>query len=906
MTKCPSCASEIADSSRFCSACGQNVEADIFATRTVAASVPATPRPSARTPESSASRLASSSSAETRFVPGTLLAGRYRIVSLLGKGGMGEVYRADDLTLDQPVALKFLPQGALSNPNALARFRNEVRVARQVSHPNVCRVYDVGEIDGHVFLSMEYVDGEDLGSLLRRIGRLPVDKALEIARKLCAGLAAAHEKGVLHRDLKPSNVMLDSRGQVLLADFGLAGLADQISGAEVRNGTPQYMAPEQLAGKEVTERSDIYSLGLVIYEIFTGKRPFEANTLEELIRAQSKATPVSLSTLVRDLDPAVERVVLRCLNPDPSRRPSSALAVAAGLPGGDPLQAALAAGETPSPEMVAAAGEGVGLAPRYAVALLAAVVLGVAAMYILGARHSALQQVQPQYSPEVLAQKARDIILRIGYPEPPADTDRQYYWNSSYLNYVRNNDKPAPQWNQILRGRPLPLQFWYRESPYPLTGVEFHDDLLTPGMVTEDDPAPILSGMIALKLDAQGRLLYFERIPEQKLPPAKDHGAPDWSALFAAAAIDPSQLKSGEPLWTWLATSDLRAAWTGTWPGSTRPLRVEAASLRGQPVAFQLIGPWSLTDRSPPRESTGGELAQFILLIVIALAVGVGSWLLMRRNVKKGGGDTAGATRLAGWVGYAQMALWLFRSHLAVSMGTFGMFLIAIATSIFYAFVARTMYLALEPHVRRRWPQSMISWSAVLMGHWRDPIVGRDVLAGAALAVAVKLLNQLSNLMLAGADPPDLGTTDTLLGIRSTLAIFFKSVPHGIRDTLLFFFVLFILRVLLRNQWLATAGFMLIFALQASLQSSHPVLDGIATFIVFGLIAGLVLRFGLLALAVFIFVDGVVNGIQPTLDTSAWYLGNDIVLLAGILALAAWGFHTSIAGRKLWKQDLLS
>jgi len=224
---------------------------------------------------------------------------------MLGKGGMGEVYRADDLTLDQPVALKFLPEAISGHADTLSRFRNEVRVARQVSHPNVCRVYDVGEIEGFVFLSMEYVDGEDLGSLLRRIGRLPPDKALEISRKLCAGLAAAHEKGVLHRDLKPSNVMLDSRGHVLLTDFGLAGLADQISGAEVRNGTPAYMAPEQLSGKEVTARSDIYSLGLVLYELFTGKRPFEAETLDALVRKQTDSKPASITTLVRDLDPSV-------------------------------------------------------------------------------------------------------------------------------------------------------------------------------------------------------------------------------------------------------------------------------------------------------------------------------------------------------------------------------------------------------------------------------------------------------------------------------------------------------------------------------------------------------------------------------------------------------------------------
>ena len=143
-------------------------------------------------------------------------------MALLGRGGMGEVYRADDLTLDQPVALKFLPEATARDEAALERFHNEVRIARRISHPNVCRIYDIGQADGLVFLSMEYVDGEDLGSLLRRIGRLPYDKALEIARKLCAGLAAAHGKGVLHRDLKPANVMLNGEGEVVIMDFGLA------------------------------------------------------------------------------------------------------------------------------------------------------------------------------------------------------------------------------------------------------------------------------------------------------------------------------------------------------------------------------------------------------------------------------------------------------------------------------------------------------------------------------------------------------------------------------------------------------------------------------------------------------------------------------------------------------------
>src|SRR5580700_2850366 len=231
---------------------------------------------------------------EGRFVPGTLLAGRYRILTMLGRGGMGEVYRATDLTLGQSVALKFLPEEAARNQRLLERFHGEVRVARVVSHPNVCRVYDIGQVEGMPFISMEYVDGEDLASLLTRIGRLPADKAVETGRKLCAGLAAAHDRGVIHRDLKPQNIMLNKRGEPVIMDFGLAAVADQLTGAEARNGTPAYMSPEQLKGEEVTTKSDIYALGLVLYEIFSGKRAYEAQSIAELIKLQEGAQISSL------------------------------------------------------------------------------------------------------------------------------------------------------------------------------------------------------------------------------------------------------------------------------------------------------------------------------------------------------------------------------------------------------------------------------------------------------------------------------------------------------------------------------------------------------------------------------------------------------------------------------------
>ena len=171
-----------------------------------------------------------------------------------------------------------------NDPQRLEYFHNEVRLARQVSHPNVCRVYDIGEVDGQHFLSMEYIDGEDLKILLRRIGRLPKDKGIQIAQQICAGLAAAHEQGVLHRDLKPANIMIDGKGQVRITDFGLAKLASDGTAGEIA-GTPAYMAPEQLARGQTSVQSDLYSLGLILFELFTGQAVYEAGTIRDIPRS---------------------------------------------------------------------------------------------------------------------------------------------------------------------------------------------------------------------------------------------------------------------------------------------------------------------------------------------------------------------------------------------------------------------------------------------------------------------------------------------------------------------------------------------------------------------------------------------------------------------------------------------
>ena len=499
MAACPNCAGTVPEGSRFCPSCAAPLEVTSAETRT------GLPAGAHRTPSSLHPSLDNA-----RFLPGSMVAGRYRVVGLLGRGGMGEVYRADDLKLGQPVALKFLPESVKDSPDRLRLFLNEVRLALRITHSNVCRVHDIGEVDGQHYISMEYVDGEDLASLLRRIGHLPKDKAVQVARQICAGVAAAHEQQILHRDLKPANVMIDGRGRVKITDFGLAGLADAFGAGEIRSGTPAYMAPEQLAGKEVTFKSDIYALGLVLYELFTGKPAFEASSMTEMARLQSSATPTNPSSHVEGFDPTVEKAILRCLQKDPADRPISALAVAAALPGGDPLAAALAAGETPSPEMVADAGSVGGLGPATVVVFLALILLGLAVRPFVAERVSITGSVPLELPPEVLAAEARKIVEQAGYTEPPVDTEHGFVYDDEYFEHERGRP-PEERWKGLDAVRPAPIHYWYRQSPRHLTPTSF----ATYPSVIPDDPASSVSGMADVRLDPQGRLLRLSIVPPQ-------------------------------------------------------------------------------------------------------------------------------------------------------------------------------------------------------------------------------------------------------------------------------------------------------------------------------------------------------------------------------------------------------
>lgn len=922
MAYCSFCGTELSANVRFCSGCGKPAaaskptsSADDMATIDYEATAAySSPLPPPRPPSSKASSRISTATeyliSEGRFLPGRLIAGRYRIIALLGKGGMGEVYRADDLTLGQAVAMKFLPDEATSNEGLLERFRNEVRIARRVSHPNVCRVYDVGEVDGQSFFTMEYVDGEDLASLLRRIGRLPQDKAVEIARQLCAGLAAAHTKGVLHRDLKPANIMLDGRGQVVITDFGLAGIADDIRGPEVRSGTPAYMAPEQLAGKEVSTLSDIYALGLVLYEVFTGKRAFGEKPAGTL-HGNNDHTPSRPSSVVKDLDPIIEKVILRCLEEVPTSRPPNALAISAALPGGDPLAAALAAGETPSPQMVAAAGETVGLRPRVAIAVFASILLGLALTIGYSIHYNALDKMNLEMTPEVLTQKAREIISHLGYEGRPADSGFGLNIDSDFQDAVEKNDKPHPDWDKALAARPTLLRYWYRQSPEDMVADEFHNNLLTPGMLGETDPPAVTSGMINLQLDSQGRLTFFEAIPPQKVTTSPDAAKPqtaapyDWNILFSAAALDPSKFQPAEPAWNSLGSSDARVAWTGVWPGTTRPLRVEAASFQGKPVFFRLIGDWTKPDRmvSTEKKTIGEQVQRIIFLLVLVFGLGGGTFLA-RRNYLRGRADREGALRLAIVMFLLEVALFFCSSHLATITDAIGLTVIAISTALFLSGVMWVFYMAIEPWVRRQWPKSIISWTRLLAGSWRDPVVGRDILLGVALGVVWIFVFQIRYILIMhmGASP-GLGSTDLLQGGRVALATWLRQWPQSIQTTMVFFLVFFGLKVVLRKEWIAAIVFIAIFAVPQGMSSTYKMVELPAMVLVYGIALLIVIRFGLVPLACAIFTINLMANVPFSADFSAWYMTTSILALLSVLAIAGWGFYHSLGGQPLWKME---
>jgi len=299
--KCPKCQTENPDTQKFCGECA----APLTSAEEVQPSITKT----IETPKEELTR-------------GIIFAGRYEIIEELGKGGMGRVYRVEDIKLEQEVALKLIKPEIAKDKKTIERFRNELKLARNIRHKNVCGMFDLGETERSHFITMEYVSGEDLKSSIRRFGQLPIGKSISIAKQVCEGLSEAHRLGVIHRDLKSNNIMLDKEGNVRIMDFGIARSleAKGITGAGIMIGTPEYMSPEQVEGKDVDQRSDIYSLGIILYEMLTGRVPFEGDTAFSIGMKHKSEIPINPQEFNQQIPDELSDIILRCLRKNKDTR----------------------------------------------------------------------------------------------------------------------------------------------------------------------------------------------------------------------------------------------------------------------------------------------------------------------------------------------------------------------------------------------------------------------------------------------------------------------------------------------------------------------------------------------------------------------------------------------------------
>jgi serine/threonine-protein kinase len=684
---------------------------------------------------------------------------------------------------------------------------------------------------------------------------------------------------VLHRDLKPSNIMIDSRGQVRITDFGLAAVAEEIGFGDIRSGTPAYMSPEQKAGKEVTVRSDLYALGLVIHEMFTGKR-----------RGGTETTP---SEIVKGLDPLVERVILRCLEEDPKRRPSSALNVAMALPGADPIAAALAVGETPSPEIVGASQGKEGFSLKTATMCFVAVVLLLGAYVWTYPLSPLLQRARVDTPPDGLAFRAQDVLRQLGYAEASRRTAYGFDWGAANFVLVAEQYGPARRDALLATHQPAVIRFWYRQHQQEF----WADSFLLPdganGVITYNSPAHVEPGMIRLALDMKGRLTALEARPVAGAPPHSE--APDWQQLFSLAGFDPARFARADPRHVPPMAVDSRLAWTGAFDADrSERVRLEAAAWNGRVVYVNVTGDWETEPNPSPL--AGAQLAR-VLALVLALG---GAVAVAKRNLGLGRGDRKGAARIAAAVFILLMGGWALSAAHVRSYWEIHLIVAALSWATFVAAVIWVSYLAVEPYMRRYWPDTLISWTRLYSGRVQDPLVASHMLAGILAFAAVNALTGAFLYIAGGQRVGSLVNIPALSSGRMFVATVLTSIALNSFVIVALFVLVVVARLLVRRVWIADLLVsILVGAGIGGIPVNDPRLYAALALVYFTgsyILLWLLRRYGLVAAIAFIAVFGVLS--MTPIDFSAWYAGRPVAVLLTTVGIAAWAVWAIHAGRR--------
>ena len=720
---------------------------------------------------------------------------------------------------------------------------------------------------------------EDLAACCGELDGLPREKSMDIARQLCAGLAAAHDAGVLHRDLKPANIMWTGAAGARITDFGLAvfgGLAQ--ADGQIRHAA--YMAPEQLAGRP-SRASDIYSLGLRALRAVHRPRAFDATSLAELRRAArfQLVAPLGprrgLRPGHRAADPALPR-------DRPARgrlRPTPWWSAARWRSAGGRT----AAGETPSPEMVAAAGgDSATLQPGAGLLLLLALVVVLVGVLRLADRSTVLGALPAGLRVDVLADRAAAVERALAAGAVAASVHR------------------ASGFGVEPSGAAF---FWKRGAPSPIVPAD--PATRSPG---PDDPPLRLPGETIVRLDLEGRLLEAISVPSRVPQRASSAAAIDWTPLFAAAGL---RTESFSPA----AAGELPAffagdqrAWTETAGAPQAGRRVEAASLGGRIVSFRVAGPLASNARSPDAGAGRAEtLVSFVATVIVLPLTLAGCIVLARRNLSRGRGDRRAAWRLGLVVFALSLAAWaLLADHVPLPQVELSRLSAVAAQSLLLASVLALLYLALEPHARRVWPQVLVSWSRLMDGRFRDPVVGRDllvgVLAGAAMTLVTLAHYELPRLLAWPAFKPAASNLATLLGTRAIVGLLADHLVSALLNALLGAAGLALARLLTRRRWsayaLATAFFSFL-ASRDQFQTGVLALDLVLGAILVLIVLGAIFRFGLLAGLAAFFAHFASLRTPATLDPSRPCFETGLAVAALLVIAGAAGFVMSRAKEPL-------